>query len=366
MGSSSGRRRGRAERGSVTPAFLGLVWVTLIMGVLFFQVGRATDLGAEAQTGSDAAALAAAGDLRNQILSWIRSGAYSYRPFVPDPARATAAAQQYAAANDVIIQRISIVPVGYLAFDVEVAAYTQRTLTPLGYRSEDGETGELRFGDDEVGEQDATARVRPGTGSFLTGAGFWSPDGGGGFGPGADGQATTTRGGCPIPTDELLRLAAEAGVDPQFATTRSALARYTDCDGGVSVSPMPDVMKISLLRLESAMGVPLQLNSGYRSPAHQAQLCKRVSGPCAAPGASMHNVGLAVDAQNWAQAVPVINADPSIGLCQPLPANDAVHLSHASGRECGGRTGAGGSAPPAFGGHANLVEIAQIQVALVE
>jgi hypothetical protein len=362
------RRRGAGDRGSITPAFLALVWVTLIMGVIFFQVGRATELSAEAQTGGDAAALAAAEDLRNQILEWVQSGRYSYTPFIPNPGRATTAAQQYASDNRVVIRRISIVTAGYLTYDVEVSAYTQRTLTPQGSRSEDSETGEtseVLFGDGESAGREATARVKPAAGSFLADAGFWSPDGSGGFGPGAGGVATTSRGGCPISVPELRRLAAAAGVPEDFAVDRSALSRYEDCDGGQSVRPMPDEMKISLLRLEHAMPRPLQLNSGYRSPAYQAELCLTVKGPCAAPGASMHNFGLAVDVQNWQETIPVINADPSIGLCQPMPRTDAVHLSHVTGRECGGRTGGGANAPQAFGGYANLVRIAQIQVALV-
>jgi hypothetical protein len=45
----------------------------------------------------------------------------------------------------------------------------------------------------------------------------------------------------------------------------------------------------------------------------------------------MHQHGLAVDVVNWRQALPRLNA---VGLCQPLPADDAVHLSHVDGTEC--------------------------------
>lgn len=45
----------------------------------------------------------------------------------------------------------------------------------------------------------------------------------------------------------------------------------------------------------------------------------------------MHPYGLAVDAVNWAQTLPHLDA---VGLCQPLPTNDANHLSHVTGREC--------------------------------
>ena len=79
------------------------------------------------------------------------------------------------------------------------------------------------------------------------------------------------------------------------------------------------------------MGARLQLWSGYRTAGYQAQLCTQVSGPCADPGESMHQYGQAVDAINWAQTLPHLDA---VGLCQPLPANDANHLSHVTGREC--------------------------------
>lgn len=374
------RRVGAGERGTIAPAFLGFVWVTVIMGVIFFQLGRATDLSAEAQTGTDAAALAAAEDIHNQILEWIFSGEWYYSPFIVDVPRATAQATSYAQRNDVVITDFAIRTVGYLSYDVAVEAETQRRLTPAGDIRTDPETGEERavtFGDGETFAQDATARVAPGTGSFLSG-GFFTTGGGGagasgpGSGGGGGGSATTTSGGCPISAGELATLATAAGVTPEFAQT-SALGRYSDCDGGVSVRSLTEPMKISLLRLEQAMAVPLQLNSAYRSPAYQADLCQRVAGPCAAPGASMHNVGLAVDVGNWQAAAAAVSGDPSIGLCQPLPSNDAVHFSHVSGRECGGRTGAsnggapgGQGSPPAYGGYASLVSQALIEVGLVE
>ena len=41
--------------------------------------------------------------------------------------------------------------------------------------------------------------------------------------------------------------------------------------------------------------------------------------------------GPAADVPNWRQTLPPLAA---ASLCQPLPANDAVHLSHTTGREC--------------------------------
>jgi hypothetical protein len=45
----------------------------------------------------------------------------------------------------------------------------------------------------------------------------------------------------------------------------------------------------------------------------------------------MHPHGLAVDVINWRQALSHLDA---VGLCQPLPADDAVHVSHVDGTEC--------------------------------
>lgn len=90
-------------------------------------------------------------------------------------------------------------------------------------------------------------------------------------------------------------------------------------------------MKVAVARLERAMGQRLQVVSGYRTAGYQAQLCQRVTGPCAPPGQSMHQLGLAVDVTNWRSALPHIGR---VGLCQPLPTNDAGHLSHVDGREC--------------------------------
>lgn len=358
------------QDGSVVPAFLVLVLVTLVSGVFFFQTGRASDLGAEAQSGADAASLAAAVDIRDQIIEWIMTGAWNERPFIVDVPRAAGDARQYAASNDVVVTDFRIRMVGYLAYEVYVKSRTDRMLTPEGYRDVDADgevAGEFLLGDHERGVQDATAKVAPGAGSFLSG-GFWSTGSGQGSGPGSRGGGPA--GACPVGDAELRSLARQAGVSVEFAE-QSYLREpsYTRCDGpGVAVRPMQEAMKVSLLKLEKAMGQPLVLNSAYRSPAYQAVLCRRVSGPCAAPGQSMHNIGLAVDVGNWPAAAAAANADPSIGLCQPLPSNDAVHLSHVSGRECGGRTGtaggAGGWMP--FGGFAQLRADAAIGVRLVE
>jgi hypothetical protein len=54
------------------------------------------------------------------------------------------------------------------------------------------------------------------------------------------------------------------------------------------------------------MGQRLRVVSGYRTAGHQAQLCQRVTGPCAPPGQSIHQLALAVDVTNWQNALPYL------------------------------------------------------------
>lgn len=95
----------------------------------------------------------------------------------------------------------------------------------------------------------------------------------------------------------------------------------------------PD-MQVAVRQLDAAMGGGLRIVSGYRSAGYQEQLCRRVAGPCAPPGRSLHQHGLAIDTPDWQRAVTALAAHPEIALCQPLPGSDANHLSHHTGSEC--------------------------------
>jgi hypothetical protein len=135
----------------------------------------------------------------------------------------------------------------------------------------------------------------------------------------------------PITPAELDDIRAAIGHPvPPYSVLRDAAA-YGDGSGGPSVNMLAPQMKVAVARLELLMGTRLMVVSGYRTAAYQAVLCMRVSGPCAQPGRSMHQQGLAVDVVNWKQAVPHL---AEVGLCRPLPSTDAVHLSHVDGREC--------------------------------
>ena len=135
----------------------------------------------------------------------------------------------------------------------------------------------------------------------------------------------------PITSGELAAIGDAIGQPvPAYSILRDP-STYGTGWGGPSVNLLAPAMKVAVARLELAMGARLQLWSGYRTTGYQAQLCRQVSGPCADPGESMHQYGLAVDAINWGQALPYLE---DVGLCQPLPTNDANHLSHVTGREC--------------------------------
>lgn len=117
---------------------------------------------------------------------------------------------------------------------------------------------------------------------------------------------------------------------PAYSVLRDTSAYGTGW-GGPSVNMLAPSMKIAVARLEIAISDRLNILSGYRTAGYQAQLCQRVIGPCAPPGRSMHQLGLAVDVTNWSSTLP---HPDDVGLCQPLPSNDAGHLSHHTGREC--------------------------------
>ena len=75
----------------------------------------------------------------------------------------------------------------------------------------------------------------------------------------------------------------------------------------------------------------------------------------------MHNYGMAVDVLNHPALASVA---AQVGLCQPLPSNDAVHFSLIGGREC---AGVGGKLGPGqrFGGGGGLGGYATFKIQLV-
>jgi hypothetical protein len=107
--------------------------------------------------------------------------------------------------------------------------------------------------------------------------------------------------------------------------------RTGDRDGGAGTGPtkgLAPAMRAALARAEQLLGQPVPVTSGYRSTAEQAVLyANRAANPypVAAPGASMHEKGLAIDVA--ADFVPrLLEIAPRAGLCHPYPADDPIHF----------------------------------------
>jgi putative Flp pilus-assembly TadE/G-like protein len=298
------------EEGQVLLALLSLFMALVTAGVVLFQVGRATDLRAGAQTAADAAALAAARELKDQLLAQVLlTGAAGTEAI--DEGAIEAAAADYAERNGG-----RLVSYHRSALDVFV---TVETLEALGERARP-------VGGDR-GVAQARARLDP-----VYTLGVAPPAVGGGSG---------------LSDEELDRLAEAAGVDGVLSN--SALrVNGSDCFAGVDVVHLQDAMKIAILRAEAILGGPVVLTDAYRTYECQAFLFNTVTGPVAPPGQSMHNFGLAIDVANYGALASVA---AQVGLCQPLPSNDPVHFSPASGPECGGVAGTLGPGG-AYGGDA--------------
>ena len=57
----------RRQDGQIIPALVMVMLALIVVGVMFFQVGRAAIYSAEAQAAADAAALAAVADVQQQL-----------------------------------------------------------------------------------------------------------------------------------------------------------------------------------------------------------------------------------------------------------------------------------------------------------
>lgn len=104
------------------PVLLLLFTALLAAGAILFQVGRATGLSATAQTGADAAALAAAKNLRTQLVNMAMQRGYSDLLLVSD-AQVCSAAEDYAARNDSVVTSCE-----REGLEVQVAVVTQERL----------------------------------------------------------------------------------------------------------------------------------------------------------------------------------------------------------------------------------------------
>jgi hypothetical protein len=132
------------EGGQVMPVLLLLFSALLAAGAILFQVGRASGLSASAQTGADAAALAAAKNIRTQLMAMAATMGYSDVTLVNDQL-VCAAAQSYASQND--SRLTSCVRQG---LEVQVAVVTDERL---------GEAAEPIEAEDFQGAQESRARL---------------------------------------------------------------------------------------------------------------------------------------------------------------------------------------------------------------
>jgi hypothetical protein len=320
----------RSERGMLLPVFAVTLVALVAGGFLLFEFGRATTSRASAQTAADAAALAAADNLRAQLRTLAATTGFN------EPAQMGVNYQRSRDAAGDFARRNNAQLTGFRYSGLRVTAEV---------------VSNERVGD-VAGRATATAELKV---EFVGGGPAGGPPG--------------TGGSCPIPEAELAEIARDAGMDS--VPSWSALRKHRGCGaGGVSVSGLTHAMKVSILKLEDELGGEVPLSSAYRSPAYQAQLCARLSQtapgrPCAAPGASMHNRGLAIDVPDPHNrtVAAAVTRNSDIALCQPLPANDRFHFSHRSGPECGGSTGTLGPGG-AFGG--NVGSYVTFEIRLVD
>jgi Putative Flp pilus-assembly TadE/G-like len=103
------------ERGQIMPVLLATLTALLFGGVVLYQVGQATNLRAQAQTGADAAAIAGTRELQTEVIAqlfadWVQAEAIEAaslgQTLVPPPMitgtglDSSAACGSYGAAND--------------------------------------------------------------------------------------------------------------------------------------------------------------------------------------------------------------------------------------------------------------------------
>ena len=89
----------RRENGQILPGLIMLMLAILALGMLTFRIGKAAVLRSDAQTAADAAALAGARSIRDQLIAQLTTTGTSDLARVSEPV-ARAAAADYAKRND--------------------------------------------------------------------------------------------------------------------------------------------------------------------------------------------------------------------------------------------------------------------------
>jgi hypothetical protein len=88
----------RRQDGQIIPALVMMMLALVVVGMMFFQVGRAAIFSTEAQTAADAAALAAAKNVQQQLVEQVAATGTSSLALI-NSARVLAAAEAYAQRN---------------------------------------------------------------------------------------------------------------------------------------------------------------------------------------------------------------------------------------------------------------------------
>jgi putative Flp pilus-assembly TadE/G-like protein len=110
------------EDGQILPGLAVLLGVTLAVGVVFFQVGKASVLRSDAQNAADAAALAGVKEVRRQLQAqWAATGTTDITAI--DQIAVAGQMERYAALNDGVLVNKAIDGV-----DVKAWTATQREL----------------------------------------------------------------------------------------------------------------------------------------------------------------------------------------------------------------------------------------------
>src|SRR3954468_6370491 len=113
----------RRQEGQIVPALVMLMLALVVIGLLFFKVARAALFPPRAQTAADAAALAAAKNVKDQLYRQMATTGTA-DPELIDPAEVNAAAAGYADKNDAHLTRA----VELHGVDVKVWAATNDSL----------------------------------------------------------------------------------------------------------------------------------------------------------------------------------------------------------------------------------------------
>src|SRR4051794_25067329 len=89
----------RRETGQILPGLIMLMLAILVLGMLTFRIGKAAVLRSGAQTAADAAALAGARSIRDQLVAQVAATGTSDFRLISEPV-VRAAAADYAKRND--------------------------------------------------------------------------------------------------------------------------------------------------------------------------------------------------------------------------------------------------------------------------